>query len=547
MIPKMNNYSFNKKGKLKVFDYLLDDVRVERGEAYLLRGDVKFAKHLIATNKRKHTYLSGGLFFEKNDVVSDEQVREIMDSFESMIFSGLDKSQYHIVWIAHRDKGRLELNFVIPRMELTRGIDLDVYSHKRDKPLFSMWRNGVNKKYNLADPMAASRRRTAKDRLEAKQRRGKGNFEGSFVATRADLDQQLIKLVETGTLQSKAEIREFLSHQGYEITRDNKNSLSVKHESLGKTALRLKHPIYQDSFKSLADLPEIKEKPIVDEPIPYDESVYQKYLKRRTDRHLKRYKIKEEKEQVNDKPREDVSRSESREREERPDYSATARAVSTSVADLIRNSFPVNPEPSTKRSKESVREPIPEPTSRRTEEVTAVAEPSTKPRNRVQESVADLIRNSFRVDTQPSIGRSGEPSRELTGSRSQETSQSLDADGMGTVESTLEEFGRAFEELSEEVEKREQRSIAKAIFNGIGTWFEHRLKGLLRKIDGIGKEVENRLEDIEAYMAVEEIKAKNKASREGKLPRLDSPEIRSILGDDGFSPGGNNSPGIGGR
>ncbi|WP_460182066.1 hypothetical protein, partial [Escherichia coli] len=32
-----------------------------------------------------------------------------------------EKNQYSILWVEHQDKGRLELNFVIPNMELQTG------------------------------------------------------------------------------------------------------------------------------------------------------------------------------------------------------------------------------------------------------------------------------------------------------------------------------------------------------------------------------------------------------------------------------------------
>ncbi|WP_418516823.1 hypothetical protein ACKT8B_24590 (plasmid) [Escherichia coli] len=35
----------------------------------------------------------------------------------SVLMPGLEKNQYSILWVEHQDKGRLELNFVIPNME----------------------------------------------------------------------------------------------------------------------------------------------------------------------------------------------------------------------------------------------------------------------------------------------------------------------------------------------------------------------------------------------------------------------------------------------
>ncbi|MEC4460013.1 relaxase/mobilization nuclease domain-containing protein, partial [Klebsiella pneumoniae] len=40
---------------------------------------------------------------------------------------GLDKDQYSILWVEHTDKGRLELNFLIPNTELLTGKRLQPY------------------------------------------------------------------------------------------------------------------------------------------------------------------------------------------------------------------------------------------------------------------------------------------------------------------------------------------------------------------------------------------------------------------------------------
>ncbi|WP_434221106.1 hypothetical protein, partial [Klebsiella pneumoniae] len=38
-----------------------------------------------------------------------------------------DRDQYACLWVEHRDKGRLELNFVIPNIELQSGKRLQPY------------------------------------------------------------------------------------------------------------------------------------------------------------------------------------------------------------------------------------------------------------------------------------------------------------------------------------------------------------------------------------------------------------------------------------
>lgn len=58
----------------------------------------------------------------------------MMASFERVLMPGLEKNQYSILWVEHRDKGRLELNFVIPNMELQSGKRLQPYYDRADRP-----------------------------------------------------------------------------------------------------------------------------------------------------------------------------------------------------------------------------------------------------------------------------------------------------------------------------------------------------------------------------------------------------------------------------
>ena len=64
---------------------------------------------------------------------------------------GLEKNQYSILWVEHQDKGRLELNFVIPNMELQTGkpvsyTHLDVYKRQTGSLL---WYQGMKINANM--------------------------------------------------------------------------------------------------------------------------------------------------------------------------------------------------------------------------------------------------------------------------------------------------------------------------------------------------------------------------------------------------------------
>ena len=284
MITKMNRKSKGKKGPV---EYLLNQ-RVKEGTAFTLRGNPQITKSLIRAIERKHKYLSGGLMFAKEEYITKEQKNEIMNEFEKVLFTGLESNQYNILWVEHRDKGRMELNFVVPRIELNKGIDLDLYTHTRDLPIFDMWKNGINAKYKLADPNDPRRART-------KSSRGRG----SIVANRKTLDDTLYELVAKGQIKSRNQMIELLQQSGYKITRKSNESISVQHNDIGKKALRLKGGIYCELFTSLRDVKSISQEreqrireydsKVARRENGTDRTTYQKYLQARTERHQKRY------------------------------------------------------------------------------------------------------------------------------------------------------------------------------------------------------------------------------------------------------------------
>ena len=290
MILKINRKS---KGKRGVVEYLLNE-REEEGSAITLRGNPIITKSIIKNIERKHKYLSGGLMFAKEEHIDDNQKQEIMDSFEEVLFAGIDSRIYNILWVEHTDKERIELNFVVPRMALDTGNDLDLYSHRRDLPLMDMWKNGINIKYKLADPNDPRRSRSMRERT--KVFRG----DGYIVANRKTLDATLHELVKSRQIQSRNQMIELLKKSGYQITRKNEESISVKHLDIGKKALRLKGGIYSETFRSIRGINEIStererrietydNKVARGETRP-DRSTYQKYLQSRIDRHKKRYR-----------------------------------------------------------------------------------------------------------------------------------------------------------------------------------------------------------------------------------------------------------------
>ncbi|PAP41111.1 nuclease, partial [Salmonella enterica subsp. enterica serovar Braenderup] len=63
------------------------------------------------------------------------------------------------LWVELADKGRLELNFLIPNTELLTGRRLQPYYDRADRPRIDAWQTIVNGSLGLHDPNAPENRR----------------------------------------------------------------------------------------------------------------------------------------------------------------------------------------------------------------------------------------------------------------------------------------------------------------------------------------------------------------------------------------------------
>ncbi|MBL2759758.1 nuclease, partial [Klebsiella pneumoniae] len=96
-------------------DYLLGKDR-QRDGAIVLQGKPEEVRELIDASPYAKKYTSGVLSFAEQDLPPGQR-EKLMASFERVLMPGLDKDQYSVLWVEHRDKGRLELNFLVPNTE----------------------------------------------------------------------------------------------------------------------------------------------------------------------------------------------------------------------------------------------------------------------------------------------------------------------------------------------------------------------------------------------------------------------------------------------
>ncbi|WP_409033773.1 relaxase/mobilization nuclease domain-containing protein [Campylobacter jejuni] len=120
-------FKTQKGGGVSSVDYMLNE-RVNQGTARILKGDEFLTRELIKSMSQKHKTCVGVLSFEEKNI-DENTKKEIMQSFENALLTPAMQGRYNILWIEHTDKGRLELNFIIPKMDLESKKSFNPYYH----------------------------------------------------------------------------------------------------------------------------------------------------------------------------------------------------------------------------------------------------------------------------------------------------------------------------------------------------------------------------------------------------------------------------------
>ena len=225
-----------------VFDYLLKDKEQPDGKrigAEILRGDVDNQAMLIDSLDFKQKYTSGCLSFtETADEVTAEQKNALMDGFEQTIRAGLDVDRVAVSWIEHRDKGRLELNFVFANVDLEHGRAFQPYVHNVDKRRVNAWKDMQNIEHGFTDPNDPANKRLMAQR---------DNLPRDIKNARQAITDGLQALVVEGVITNREDVVQALKDGGFEIARETDKAISIKNPA-GKRNIRLTGGLYERDF-----------------------------------------------------------------------------------------------------------------------------------------------------------------------------------------------------------------------------------------------------------------------------------------------------------
>ncbi|MFP6168695.1 relaxase/mobilization nuclease domain-containing protein [Helicobacter pylori] len=227
-------------------NYLLNE-RVKQGTAKVLKGDANLTKSLLLSLTQKHKACVGCLSFEEPNI--DENLKhELIESFENALLTESMQNRYNILWVEHTDKGRLELNFVIPRIDLITQKAFTPYYHSADITRIDIWKDYINLKHVFTNPKDLEKQHNMQFH-NTKTPQGK-----ELLETYEKLDK-LIQENLGKLFNSREDIINFLKDNQCEVTRQGKDYISVKLPNEPKTK-RLKGFYYHEKFRSITDIRE---------------------------------------------------------------------------------------------------------------------------------------------------------------------------------------------------------------------------------------------------------------------------------------------------
>lgn len=206
----------------------------------ILYGDPETFVAIANSTKRKHKYTSGVIALRDTETLSDRQIDEVIKTFRATFLPGLEADRnYADFWVAHRDKGNLELHFLYANTELTSGSQLNMHPPgDKNIQFFNTFVSVCNDTLGFAqvvpDPL-----KIALKPFEAKSPKGADDK-----SAKIGLSAKLHTNILNGRINDRNQLIGFLTRSDFQVAMVTDDFITVKLPGTEKNK-RLNGPLFE--------------------------------------------------------------------------------------------------------------------------------------------------------------------------------------------------------------------------------------------------------------------------------------------------------------
>lgn len=232
-----------KGGAESAVRYLLSDTDHEGKKRSvmpeILFGDPDTFTAIANATKRQHKYTSGVIAFRDHETITPDQVSTLIETFRATFLPGLKVDEnFADFWVMHREKGNVELHFLVANTELTTGTQLNIHPPgEKNIQFFNAFSAVMNDTFGFAQVVADPLKISLKP-FEAKSPNGKKDKKA-----KEDFAKVLHTEIVGGFIKDRNQIIGYLKRHGVEVPTVGTDFITVRLPGAKKNT-RLKGPLF---------------------------------------------------------------------------------------------------------------------------------------------------------------------------------------------------------------------------------------------------------------------------------------------------------------
>lgn len=205
----------------------------------ILSGDPDTFTAIANATKRQHKYTSGVIAFRDQETITADQVTTLIETFRATFLPGLKVDEnFADFWVMHREKGNVELHFLVANTELISTQQLNIHPPgEKNIQFFNAFNAVMNDTFSFAqvvpDPLKISLKP-----FEAKSPNGKKDKKA-----KDDFAKVLHTEIVGGFIANRNQLIGYLKRHGVDVPTVGTDFITVRLPGAKKNT-RLKGPLF---------------------------------------------------------------------------------------------------------------------------------------------------------------------------------------------------------------------------------------------------------------------------------------------------------------